>query len=91
MEYHREVEFGWDGANSTLEAVTDTLGRQWRGQLAATSGYPDLAAYINSAHGDETLEQRYGARKLHRLAALKKIWDPKEVFRFNNALPTAYP
>lgn len=67
------------------------MGRQLRSEFAATSGYPDLAVYVNSAHGDETLEQKYGARKLPRLAALKKTWDPDRVFRYNNALPTKYP
>ncbi|KAH9985836.1 FAD-binding domain-containing protein [Xylariaceae sp. FL0662B] len=85
-----DIDFTWD--NSTdLEAAASQAGVEWRTKLAGTSGYPDLAAYINSAHGDESLESRYGARKLPRLAALKAIWDPSNVFRFNNPLPTSYP
>jgi hypothetical protein len=81
----------WNPANTTMNAVADSFGPQIRAKFASTSGYPDLATYINSAHGDETLEQRYGARKLPRLAALKKIWDPNGVFVYNNAIPTHYP
>lgn len=51
----------------------------------------DLATYVNYAHGDETLEQRCGARKLPQLARLKAKGDPKGMFRFNNVLPTKYP
>ncbi|KAI0849726.1 hypothetical protein F5Y00DRAFT_268817 [Daldinia vernicosa] len=69
----------------------DELGRQIRSDFAATSGYPDLAVYVNYAHGDESLEQIYGRSQLPRLAVLKKTWDPDNVFGFNNALPTQYP
>ncbi|KAI1873002.1 uncharacterized protein JN550_003876 [Neoarthrinium moseri] len=86
-----DLIFTWTGTNQSLEKTTDALGRQWRSTFAATSGYPGLAAYVNSAHGDESLESRYGANKLPRLAALKKTWDPNNVFRFNNKLPTKYP
>ncbi|RYP18019.1 hypothetical protein DL767_009911 [Monosporascus sp. MG133] len=88
---HVDIVFSWGSAERDLTEVTDVLGRELRGDFAATAGYPDLAVYVNSAHGDETLEQIYGARKLPRLAALKKAWDPENVFGFNNALPTRYP
>ncbi|KAF2792192.1 Glucooligosaccharide oxidase [Melanomma pulvis-pyrius CBS 109.77] len=55
------------------------------------SGYPEHTIYVNYAHGDETIEQVYRADKLPRLAALKKQWDPSNVFGFNNPLPTQYP
>jgi hypothetical protein len=66
-------------------------GRQMRADLAAHSGRDGLAVYINSAQGDETLEQVYGTRNLPRLAALKGQWDPDNVFGFNFPLPTSYP
>lgn len=56
-----------------------------------TSGYPELAVYVNYARGDESLEQIYGQGNFPRLAALKKEWDPSGVFSFNNGLPTEYP
>ncbi|KAF4627992.1 hypothetical protein G7Y89_g10162 [Cudoniella acicularis] len=85
-----DIEFILDPGNTTLKDVTNSLALQLRSDIVATSGYPDLATYINSAHGDETLEQKYGAEKVPRLIALKKIWDPKSVFSFNNAIPTEY-
>lgn len=52
---------------------------------------PDLAVYVNYASGNETLEQRYGASKLKRLAATKKEWNPSQVSGYSNPLPTKYP
>ncbi|KAG7001440.1 FAD-linked oxidoreductase OXR1 [Physcia stellaris] len=77
--------------NDPAATAGQSLALELRDTWAKNSGYPDLSVYINYARGDERLEQRYGARKLPRLAALKKKWDPSEVFRFNNALPTSYP
>lgn len=77
--------------NDTAAIAGQSLALELRDTWAKNSGYPELSVYINYARGDEKLEQRYGARKLPRLAALKKKWDPREVFRFNNALPTRYP
>jgi len=67
--------------------LAHTLRRTWD----EASGYPEHSIYVNYAHGDETVEQVYRADKLPRLAALKKKWDPSNVFRFNNPLPTYYP
>ncbi|KAK3311874.1 putative FAD-dependent oxidase [Apodospora peruviana] len=41
-----------------------------------------LYIYVNYGHGDEKSEVLYSARKLPRLRALKKIWDPENAFRF---------
>ncbi|KAI1752351.1 hypothetical protein F4782DRAFT_501516 [Xylaria castorea] len=84
-----DIELGWDPSND-MTAIATKYGTKWRDQFAATSGYPQLAAYINSAHGDESLESIYGADKLPRLSALKKTWDPSNVFRFNNPIPLSY-
>ncbi|KAI0550085.1 FAD-binding domain-containing protein [Xylaria curta] len=84
-----DIELGWDPSND-MTAIATKYGKNWRDQFAATSGYPQLAAYINSAHGDESLESIYGANKLPRLSALKKAWDPSNVFRFNNPIPLSY-
>ncbi|KAI1334906.1 hypothetical protein F5Y15DRAFT_399674 [Xylariaceae sp. FL0016] len=85
-----DIELGWDTASGDLESQAQEVGLRWRAMLAETSGYPELAAYVNSAHGDERLESIYGARKLPRLSALKKEWDPLNVFGFNNPIPVDY-
>lgn len=66
------------------------LGPQLRSSLARAGGYDDDAVYVSYSHGDEKLEQIYGTRKLPRLAALKKLWDPTNVFDYNITLPTEY-
>ena len=46
----------------------------------------EFCSYINFAHGDESLENIYGA-SLPRLQALKKVYDPQN--RFNQWFPLA--
>jgi len=82
---------GWTDGDVTTPKAAEAIALELRDDFALTSGYPDLTVYVNYAHGDEKLEQIYGADKLPRLAALKKTWDPDNVFAYNNALPTEYP
>ncbi|RYP55560.1 hypothetical protein DL769_010117 [Monosporascus sp. CRB-8-3] len=83
--------FIWaEGDNATKQAA-GKLGRELREDFAATSGYDAPTVLINYARGDERLEQIYGRDKLPRLANLKKTWDPKNFFSYNNRLPTRYP
>ncbi|RYP45207.1 hypothetical protein DL768_008400 [Monosporascus sp. mg162] len=81
----------WAQADSTTAEAAMRLGHELREDLRATSGYPEPAVFVNYARGDETLEQIYGKENLHRLASLKKKWDPNNFFSFNHALPTEYP
>lgn len=67
------------------------LGPQIRANLCKAGGYPDVSVYVSYSQGDETLEQVYGRRNLPRLVALKKAWDPSNVFDYNFTLPTEYP
>lgn len=80
-------------SNQTLLDAGDRLGRELRDSWTKTGGYAKEGGtiYVNYAHGDESIERVYGVNKLPRLAALKKKWDPRNVFRFNNPLPTSYP
>ena len=80
-----------NAAGDPAAAAGAKLGAELRDSWASTSGYPELSVYINYARGDEQLPQRYGADKLPRLAALKRKWDPNNVFAYNNVLPTVYP
>jgi hypothetical protein len=77
---------GWY-TNRTLDApVTDFL-RAARAKFQETSGFADLSVYTNYAHGDEGPEAWYSRRKLGRLVALKKRWDPEGAFSWYNAVP----
>lgn len=81
------ISLAWQTFGS--EEPVNSFGRSARGELQVTSGYDSPAVYVNYAHGDETLANRYGEKKLDRLIRLKKKWDPKNIFGFNNALPTS--
>jgi fumiquinazoline A oxidase len=61
-----------------------------RAQFAKASGYGQLATYVNFAHGDEGPEAWYSARKLKKLSALKRQWDPKGLFSYSNPVPTTW-
>lgn len=76
-------------ANSTVDGTVNELARTARSRFNATSGFSDLQVYTSYGHGDESVEVLYGARKLPRLVGLKKQWDPNQLFRFNNPLPTS--
>ncbi|RDW79379.1 hypothetical protein BP6252_04017 [Coleophoma cylindrospora] len=91
LGYVSQSYSGWATDDTTTAAAAAALALELRDDFTATSGYPELTVYINYAHGDETLEQKYGADKLPRLAALKKTWDPENAFGYNNGLPTSYP
>ncbi|KAI0446151.1 FAD-binding domain-containing protein [Xylaria telfairii] len=83
-------QMSWPNLGNEVEKPANDLARSLREDFAATSGYPDLSVYVSYAHGDEKLEQIYGDN-LPRLVALKKQWDPENIFRYNNGLPTELP
>ena len=82
------LQMRWPGLDNPFSEIANKFAKEIRGDLVKTSGYPGLSAYVNYAWGDETLEQIYREDKLQRLIALKKQWDPKNVFRFSNGIPT---
>jgi hypothetical protein len=85
------IQMAWPSGDTATRAAAEATGKDVRSTLAATSGYGGLSVYVNYAIGDEKLEQIYGVDKLPRLAALKKKYDPANVFRFHHALPAKYP
>lgn len=85
------IQMRWIDVGDPVQGPADEFAVGLRSDLVATSGYDDLAVYLNYAWGDETLEQIYGKEKLPRLAKLKAQYDPDNVFRFYHALPTSYP
>ncbi|KAL2871241.1 uncharacterized protein BJX67DRAFT_343924 [Aspergillus lucknowensis] len=85
--YFEDV-FEDDPANE--EAVYDFLVES-RDHFTKTSGFRNLTLYNNYAQGDEGPEILYTSRKLPRLAALKRKWDPNEVFSYYNPVPVHWP
>lgn len=47
-----------------------------------------MHAYVNYAHGDESLEEMYGFEewRVERLRGLKREWDPEGRFNFYTAV-----
>lgn len=82
------LQMRWPGIENPFSEIANNFAKELRSDLVATSGYSGLSAYVNYAWGDETLEQIYRKDKLQRLKTLKKKWDPNNVFRFSNGLPT---
>ncbi|KAI5868214.1 hypothetical protein GGS23DRAFT_544560 [Durotheca rogersii] len=82
------LQMRWPGLDNPLSEIANNFGLELRDDFQATSGYPELSAYVNYAWGDETAEQIYGRNKLPRLIALKKKWDPNNVFGYSNPIPT---
>lgn len=63
--------------------MIDEWGLKVRENFVRTGGFDEPVTYVSYARGDESQEALYGRRKLERLRALKKRWDPKGVFSFN--------
>lgn len=84
------LQMRWPGLTSPFGETANTFAKGLRDELAATSGYNGLSAYVNYAWGDETLEQIYRENKLERLVSLKQKWDPTNVFGFSNGIPPTY-
>jgi hypothetical protein len=71
--------------NATLDSLAQEHGEKLRGLLLEASDDPkQLRAYVNYAHGVESLESIYGYEpwRIEKLKALKKKWDPQNRMRF---------
>ena len=68
----------------SLESTVDNFARSARTRIANSSGLTGLQVYVSYAHGDEPVADIYGQRKLGRLRALKRMWDPRGVFDYDN-------
>ncbi|KAK6073257.1 FAD-dependent oxygenase [Seiridium cupressi] len=70
--------------NKTLDDKSIEFGNGLRQALHAADRSTELHAYVNYAHGDETLQEVYGfeAWRLARLQTLKEKYDPMNRFGF---------
>ncbi|KAF9877024.1 hypothetical protein CkaCkLH20_05290 [Colletotrichum karsti] len=75
--------------NASLDALAQEHGERLRGHLLKASDDPEkLRAYVNYAHGVESLESMYGWDdwRLEKLRGLKQKWDPENRMRFYNPI-----
>jgi FAD/FMN-containing dehydrogenase len=70
--------------NATLDSIAIKFGKEVRRMLHEADGSTELHAYVNYAHGDETLQEMYGYEdwRQQKLKALKKEYDPHGKFNF---------
>ena len=75
--------------NSSLDSYATAFGENLREALHNASGSAEMHAYVNYAHGDETLQELYGyeAWRLARLETLKTKYDPEGHFDFYSPIP----
>ncbi|KAI1390513.1 uncharacterized protein F4822DRAFT_441886 [Hypoxylon trugodes] len=85
---HFMIQMRWTGLDNPFAKTANSFALELRGDIVATSGYPELSAYVSYAWGDETLKQKFGPHKLSRLLELKRKWDPDNIFRYCNPLLT---
>lgn len=70
--------------NATLDPIAIKFGKDVRKILHGADGSSELHAYVNYAHGDETLQEMYGYEdwRQRKLKALKREYDPHGKFSF---------
>jgi FAD/FMN-containing dehydrogenase len=82
----RAAAFDLSADASWADAADDQANIDWcRRAMAAVAADRTLGAYANgnSDAGPEESRRIYGDAKLVRLAALKRVWDPDNVFHVN--------
>lgn len=82
----REAQF-WVAAEAMWDdAGLDEAHREWtRGAMADLKPFLTTGRYVNdvSETGDDVVRSVYGEAKYERLVALKRAWDPDNVFHLN--------
>jgi hypothetical protein len=81
----RAAGFTFNINGNTLDATGFDEQREWvRGYWSALAPY-HTSVYVNFLmdEGEERIRQAYGAAKYERLKAVKRAWDPDNVFRLN--------
>ncbi|KAF1815559.1 putative FAD-dependent oxidase [Eremomyces bilateralis CBS 781.70] len=87
---HRDVKCQMIIGHQTTDPQLQPMVNKWKNEVRerfrATSGFEETKVYVNYAQGDDSQEAMYGARKLERLRALKRKWDPNCVFSWYNPI-----
>jgi hypothetical protein len=88
-----ETAFNGRGAGHTFNITAATAGRdgfdaerQWvRDFWSALEPHQTGSVYVNflMSEGEERIREAYGAKKYERLKALKRRYDPGNLFRLN--------
>jgi FAD/FMN-containing dehydrogenase len=90
----RDAAFDLSADSSWTDAALDEANVDWcRRAMAVLEPDRTLGAYSNgnSDTGDAEMRAIYGEAKVGRLAALKRTWDPDNVFHVNHNIEPAPP
>ena len=90
----RDAAFDLSADSSWTDAALDDANVDWcRRAMAVLEPDRTLGAYSNgnSDAGPEEMRAIYGEAKVARLAALKRTWDPDNVFHVNHNIAPAPP
>ncbi|PVH78374.1 FAD-binding domain-containing protein [Cadophora sp. DSE1049] len=70
--------------NATLDPIAIQAGKDIRNIIFEGEGSSEFHAYVNYAHGDETLQEMYGYEdwRQEKLRELKFLYDPEGRFSF---------
>jgi hypothetical protein len=91
-----ETAFSGRGAGHTINinATTETAAgfaeeREWSRSLWSALSPHHTGVYVNFLmdEGEDRIRQAYGSAKYERLKALKREYDPGNVFRMNQNVP----
>jgi len=92
-----ETAFSGRGAGHTFNITAATAGpegfdeeREWvRNFWSALEPHQTCGTYVNflMSEGEERVREAYGAEKYERLKALKRRYDPDNLFRLNQNIP----
>jgi hypothetical protein len=83
----RDARFEMSASSDWEDPALDEIERDWvRGAMAIVEPDAVMGRYLNeiSETGPEETRAIYGDAKLARLTALKRAWDPDNVFRLNH-------
>jgi FAD/FMN-containing dehydrogenase len=89
---HRKAQYVLNVVASWPDATSDAVHIAWaRDVYAAGDAHANGAAYVNflGDEGEARIASAYGEENFARLRQVKGVYDPENVFRFNQNIPAA--
>lgn len=83
---HRDISFEYVGAVRWTDPAEDRRWVEWARSKAAPLAEYSTGAYVNTldTEGSASLRRAYSDESLTRLRAVKRIYDPDNIFRLNH-------
>ena len=90
--FHRDAAYSFEAISAWQEPADDEKNVRWTRELwDRFAPFASSGVYVNSLgeEGQDRVVAAYGAETYNRLAALKKKYDPANLFRFNQNIKPA--